>query len=57
MDDDFNSAERKPGDYILFALAFIGFMIAISGVVVAAPGIAIFGSLVLLGSLMGCMSG
>jgi len=57
MDNDLDSKERTAGELILFALAFIGFIIAVSGVIVATPSIAILGSVVMLLSLMGYFVG
>ena len=38
-----SSAERRPGEYLLFAVVFAGFVIASSGVIVSSSGIAIAG--------------
>lgn len=43
-----DSSDRPTVDYVMFALAFVGFMTALCAVVVAAPGIAVAGALVLL---------
>ncbi len=34
MDSNFDSTDRTVLDYVLFALAFIGFMIALGGIIV-----------------------
>jgi hypothetical protein len=48
MDDHTIPAERPARDYLLFAVAFLGFGIASGGVVLASPFLAISGLLVLL---------
>jgi hypothetical protein len=45
------SNDRRPGDYLLFALAFLGFMVAATGVVVASRAAAVTGFFLLLFSL------
>jgi hypothetical protein len=42
------SNDRSPADYILFALAFLGFMIALSGVILSSTAAAVTGFFVLL---------
>ena len=53
MHDNSNSSRRRPEEYLLFALAFIGFGVAGSGVIVSSPGIAFTGALLSLLAL-GC---
>lgn len=47
MDFD-ESTERRPADYVFFALGFIGFILAAAGIVVSSPGTAFLGGLLLL---------
>jgi hypothetical protein len=48
MDDFPDSTDRTVGDYLLFALGFIGFLIALLGVLVGWAGTGISGGLILL---------
>jgi hypothetical protein len=48
MDENVNPTDRPARDYLLFALAFLGFGIASGGVVVASPFLAVSGVLILL---------
>ena len=45
---DHESNDRSAGDYVLFGLAFLGFMIAAGGVVLSSVAIAVTGLFVLL---------
>ncbi len=56
MHQDSDSTRRKPGHYILFAIAFIGFVIAAGGVVVGSAHSAVVGTVVLLGALLGFLA-
>jgi hypothetical protein len=54
-----DSTDRGPADFLLFAAAFIGFMLGAGGVVLTCPPLALFGALLLLISVfaVGCRSG
>ena len=43
--------ERDPLDHFHFAVSFLGFILAATGIVVTSPGFAAFGGLVLLAGL------
>ncbi len=43
-----DSTDRGPGDYILFALGFIGFLLGAGGVVIASLSAAVIGGLLFL---------
>ncbi len=47
MDDTYH-AERKPADFVRFGLAFIGFLLATGGTIVASAAAAIAGVLLML---------
>ena len=47
------STDRTTGDYFLFALAFIGFLVAATGVIVESPGGALTGAFLLLLPILG----
>jgi len=51
-----DSTDRGPADFLLFATAFIGFMVGGAGVVLTSPSLALFGALLLLVSVwsLGC---
>jgi len=53
-----DSTDRGPADFMLFATAFIGFMLGAAGVVLTSPSLGIFGALLLLFSVfsVGCGS-
>ena len=53
MRDDSDSSGRRAEEYVLFALAFIGFVVAGSGVIVSSPAIASMGMILMLFAL-GC---
>ena len=42
-DLDLGSTDRTPGEYVRFALAFLGFMIASAGIVLNSPSVAVLG--------------
>jgi hypothetical protein len=48
MHDHSDSSCRRPEDYLFFALTFIGFVIAGSGVIVSSPGITVMGAILSL---------
>jgi hypothetical protein len=43
-----DSSERKPSDFIFFALGFFGFLVAATGIVVTSPVCALAGAAILL---------
>jgi hypothetical protein len=45
---DFDSTDRTSGEYAMFALGFIGFIIAAGGVVLSLTPLAVIGALLLL---------
>ena len=47
MNDDADSTDRRPGDYILFAAGFIGFLMAATGITVSSPGLTVTGAIVI----------
>jgi hypothetical protein len=49
---DFESNDRRLLDYVLFALAFLGFMIGLSGVILSSPSVGVAGFFILLFSLL-----
>lgn len=48
-----DSTDRTAAEYVLFALGFIGVWVAVVGVVVAAPAVAVAGGLLLLLAALG----
>jgi hypothetical protein len=48
MDMYSDSTDRSPGEYVRFALGFIGFLVAASGMVLGASLLALIGVMVLL---------
>ena len=52
MDTNYDSTDRKPADYVLFALAFLGFIIGLSGVIVASVPAAFIGLVLMLLSIL-----
>jgi hypothetical protein len=53
MHHNSDSSGRRPEEYLQFALAFIGFGVAGTGVIVSSPAIACMGAILLLLAL-GC---
>jgi len=51
MDDYSDSTERSSASLVLFALAFMGFGIALGGVILTMPAVAIIGLIVLIASI------
>ncbi len=45
---NFDSTDRKAGEYLLFALAFLGFLLALAGVTVSSSPLAFCGGLLML---------
>ncbi len=48
MDENFDSTDRKPVEYFLLAISVIGLLSALTGIIVASPGLAVFGGVVLV---------
>jgi hypothetical protein len=48
MDLYSDSTDRSAGEYFLFALGFIGFLLAASGIVVGSPVVALIGGVIFL---------
>ncbi len=53
MDNESDPTGRKPGDYLLFALAFSGFVAGSAGVVASSVTLALGGAIILLLALLG----
>jgi len=53
MNSSFGSMDRRPGEYFLFALAFVAFLVAVGGVVVSSLPIATIGGVLLLLCVLG----
>jgi len=53
MNDTFDSSDRKPGEFILFAVAFIGFVLSLAGVIISSPSLA-FGAGGIMLLAVGC---
>ncbi len=51
MEKSFDSTDRGPGDFVLFGLGFLGFVVGVAGVAVASPGSAVAGLVLLLVSV------
>jgi len=48
VNQDFDSTDRTAGEYVMFALGFIGFMIAGAGVVLSVTVLAVMGLVLLV---------
>lgn len=48
MSSSFDTAERKPVDFVMFAVAFTGYMMFLAGIIVSSPPLAIAGVLIKL---------
>jgi hypothetical protein len=51
--DNSDSTDRGPGEYILFALVFLGFLMACGGLTLSSPDGALTGAAVILLALAG----
>ena len=51
MNDNSYPAERSPGEFVVFALGFIGFIIASSGIIVGLVSVALAGALLLVATI------
>ncbi len=51
--DNSDSTDRGPGEYTLFALVFLGFLVAAGGLTLSSPGGALTGAAVILLALGG----
>ncbi len=56
MDDYPDSTDRSAAEYVLFALGFLGFLVALSGVIIASTTAAILGTIILLLVVLGFYS-
>ncbi len=56
MTEEFHSTDRKPADYLLFAIAFVGFVIGAGGIITSSPGLALTGAILVLLGLLGLLS-
>jgi len=52
MDANYDSTDRQPADYVLFALPFLGFIIGLGGVVVASIPAAFTGLVLMLACIL-----
>ncbi len=52
MPGEGNATDRRPGEYLLFGVAFVGFVIAMSGVIVSSGGLAGIGAALTLLALL-----
>ena len=48
MSEYSDSTERKPGEYLLFALGFAGFVLGASGIILTSAPPALTGAIILL---------
>jgi hypothetical protein len=48
MDDFPDSTDRTVGDYLLFAIGFLGFLVVLVGLTVGSAGTGMIGGLILL---------
>jgi len=53
MENMADSTDRRPAEYALFALAFLGFMLGAAGVVFSLPLVAVLGLIVLIAAISG----
>jgi len=53
MDTNFDSTDRTTGEYVLFALGFVGFLLIAGGVVISSPFAGVAGLGALLVSVIG----
>jgi hypothetical protein len=49
MNNFSESTDRRPSEYVRFAIGFLAFGMAATGIVLATPSLAVLGALVLLG--------
>jgi hypothetical protein len=47
----YESTDRKPAEYLLFALAFAGFLFGGAGIILTSLSLAMFGLILMLGSI------
>jgi hypothetical protein len=52
MDTNFDSTDRSIGDYVLFAVGFLGFLTAAGAVILAVKSLAVLGFVLLLLSVL-----
>jgi len=48
MNDYSHATDRSPREIVLFAIGFLGFGMAASGVVIGSPAVAVLGAVILL---------
>ena len=48
---NYESTDRKPAEYLLFALAFLGFLLAGAGITLTCGALAVFGCVLMLGTI------
>ncbi|HVV74050.1 MAG TPA: hypothetical protein VHI52_21530 [Verrucomicrobiae bacterium] len=53
METGFDSTDRTPAEYVLFAFGFLGFLLIAGGIVVSSPFVAVAGLAVLFLSVFG----
>jgi hypothetical protein len=51
MNDNSYPAERSPGEFMVFGLGFIGFIVAATGIIVGLVSVALAGALLLVASV------
>jgi len=47
----YDSTDRKPAEYVIFATGFAGFMLVTTGIVLSSIALAVFGGFLLIGSV------
>jgi len=47
----YDSTDRKPAEYVIFAAGFAGFLLASTGIVLTSIALAVFGGFLLIGSV------
>ena len=52
MNESFDSTDRGPKGFLMFALAFIGFLLAGGGIILLSAALAAFGAVVFLLSIL-----
>lgn len=55
MHDNPDSTDRRPAEYLLFACAFGGLVVAGGGVILCSPGIAVTGATICLLTVLGLL--
>lgn len=52
MANDSDSTGRSVGDYILFAIGFVAFLIAVAGVILSLPWVTVLGAALLVVTML-----